>query len=109
VHLGVVDPERLDLDHRVAGFGLRFRDLSDDQLLRPAELRSENRTHETPSRSRQLARIANPWQPLKPYFRVKKANKTELSMTDPHATCESGQTGANFRGSINRLKIYLNI
>src|SRR5512135_2795977 len=25
-----------------------------------------------------------------------KANKTELSMTDRHATCESGQTGANF-------------
>src|SRR5262249_3512954 len=47
VHFGVVDPERLDLDHRMADLGLGLRDLADLQHVRAAELLPENRTHES--------------------------------------------------------------
>src|SRR5262249_36888071 len=49
VLLGVVDPERLHLDHRVAGLRLGLRDLPDLQHVRPAELFPQNRAHEKPS------------------------------------------------------------
>ena len=56
VQLGVVEAERLDLDHRVAVFRLRLRDLPDDQHLRPAEPRPENRSHGISSRGPVRAR-----------------------------------------------------
>src|SRR5262249_24902853 len=48
VQLGVVEAERLDLDHHVALFGFGLWNRPDNQHLRPAERHPENRSHELP-------------------------------------------------------------
>src|SRR5262249_34159512 len=57
VHLGVVDAERLHLDHDVARLGLGLRDLPNFQHVGPAELLPENRTHEKSSNIRHLRSV----------------------------------------------------
>jgi hypothetical protein len=37
MHLGVVDPERLDLNDDMTGFGLRLRNFPIHQAVEPAE------------------------------------------------------------------------
>jgi hypothetical protein len=56
VQLGVVEAERLDLDHRVAVLRLRLGDLADDQHLGASERRPENRSHGLSSRDLARAR-----------------------------------------------------
>jgi hypothetical protein len=46
VHLGVVYPERLDLDDDVTRFRFGVRDLPDHQVFRAAKFFSEDGTHE---------------------------------------------------------------
>jgi hypothetical protein len=46
VHLGVVYPERLDLDDDVARLGFGVRDLLDHQVFRATELLYDDCTHE---------------------------------------------------------------
>jgi hypothetical protein len=59
VHLGVVDSEGLDLDHRVSGLRLGIRDLFDYQMLNATKSVSDDRAHNKTSNL---------------YFEIAKAN-----------------------------------
>jgi hypothetical protein len=48
VPLGVIDPERFDLNYGVTGLGLGLRDFANIQHIRPAEMLPENRPHKSP-------------------------------------------------------------
>jgi hypothetical protein len=45
VHLGMVDPESLDFDHRVAGLRLGIRNLFDYQMFNATKSVSDDRAH----------------------------------------------------------------
>src|SRR5262249_1073861 len=72
VQFGVVEAERLDLDHCVAVLWFGLWDLPDDQHLRPTKCRPENRSHEKSS----LDPLSRQWCELMSKVIVLRSNAT---------------------------------
>ena len=85
VHLGVVDPERLDLDHHVAGFRLRLRDVLVDKAVQPTDF------------SRTMARTIT-WTPITLRTHVRSDLTARAPLDGKGRTPGCGINGKEIRG-----------